>query len=83
MLKKIAMTNIRLNKLAIDISTWINDTWNYPDDASGVHREPYEFSFVEILRQVPRLDCIDGAHCNQEEIPTHGRHDPPRQRVAY
>ena len=37
-----------------------------PDDAGGVHREPDELGLVEVLRHLPGLDGVEGAHRDQD-----------------
>ena len=36
-----------------------------PDDAGCVHREPDELGLVEVLRHLPGLDGVEGAHRDQ------------------
>ena len=36
-----------------------------PDDAGGVHGEPDVLGLVEVLRHLPGLDGVNGAHCDQ------------------
>ena len=36
-----------------------------PDDAGGVHREPDELGLVEVLRNLPGLDSVEGADRDQ------------------
>ena len=37
-----------------------------PDDAGGVHREPDELGLVKVLRHLPGLDGVEGAHRDQD-----------------
>ena len=36
-----------------------------PDDAGGVHGEPDELRLVEVLGNLPGLNGVDCAHCDE------------------
>lgn len=44
-----------------------------PDDARGVHGEPDELGLVEVLGDVSRLDCVQGAQSYEQGVESQGR----------
>ena len=53
-----------------------------PDDARRVHGEPDELGLVEVLGQVPRLDGVQRAHEDEEEVEAQRHDDAQRGGVA-
>ena len=54
-----------------------------PDDAGGVHGEPDKLGLVEVLRQVPRLDGVQRAHEDEEEVEAERDDDAQGGGVAH
>jgi len=50
------------------VSAEVDGYERQPDDARRIHGEPNVLRFVEILRNLPRLDRIHGAHDDQQHV---------------
>ena len=53
-----------------------------PNDEGSVHGEADEFSLVEVLRHVSRLNRVDGAHYDEEKVEAERSRDAVSGRVA-
>lgn len=47
------------------------------------HSEPDELRLVEVLRQVPRLERVNRAEYDQQEVPHERRHERERRGIAH
>jgi len=50
------------------LGTEVEDDERDPDDAGRVHGESDEFGLVEVLRQISRLERVQRAHSDQQQI---------------
>jgi len=57
----------------------VQDDEGDPDDAGGVHGEADELGLVEVLRQIARLERVQRAHGDQQQVETErNEHSPVR-----
>jgi hypothetical protein len=64
------------------ITPKINRHESNPNDTGGIHGEPDELCFVEVLGDVPRFDGVQGAESDEEEVEGEGDDHPLGGGVA-
>ena len=60
--------NAKAQSYHLVVAAQVNCDECYPNHNCRVHSEADELCLVKVFRNVSRLDCVQSAHCNEEEV---------------
>lgn len=71
-----------ITDLVVIVGAEVDGHEGKPDNARGVHSEADVLGLVEVLRDLARLEGIQGAHQDQEHVVDEGHHQRERGHAA-